>query len=121
MGVDNLHNYDKYEIRDNIIKQAKKCVNQDKSESIILATTCMNPDEYKIISQELNGIPVIDSVYASFKHCEYLLDLKHKFNWGHSLNSLSMQSPPNHEIEEWKLFEDVNDNIYRNIIHSFHI
>ena len=108
------------QIVDSIINQSIKCIDQDKCESIILATTCMKHGDCQLIQNKLNmngyNVNVIDSVYASFKQCEYLLQLKHHFEWKHH----GLPSPPQNEIDAFNILNDdhVDEDLIGTIVHS---
>eukprot|EP01084_Bolivina_argentea_P148586 259729_1 len=116
MGV---HDFlkDKNYTKQVLLQVAKICVEKDNCESIILGCTA-EIGQFENIQSELN-IPVIDSVCASFKECERLIDLRNKFGWTHSRIG-SMKSPPDNEIQQWQLFGDVQGKDYPigNIIHK---
>ena len=108
-------------ITDAILEQSIKCINEDKCESIIIASTCMKHGDCQLIQNKLklNGydnVNVIDSVYASFKQCEYLLELKNRFEWKHN----GLPSPPQNEIDAFNVFsdDDIDESLIGSIIHS---
>lgn len=85
------------------IKQAaREAMEIDGADVIILGCT-MEFGFYDVIQREL-GIPIIDASLAPFKYAEYLVEMKQKFNWGHS-KRIGYQSPPDKEIHEWGLFK----------------
>ena len=83
-----------------ILQAAERAVYQKNAEVIILGCT-MQVGFYKALQDSLK-IPVIDSVIASLKYAEFMIELHKKFNWVHS-KVCSYKSPPISEIKEWNL------------------
>ena len=54
--------------------------------------------------KDIIDVPVIDVVLASFKHAEYLVDLRNRFGWGTSKVG-GYEGPPCREIKDWHLEE----------------
>lgn len=102
LGVLEFHE-DEEKTRKIIMEEARKAVEEDHAEVIILGCT-IQFGFYKTLQEEI-GVPVIDSVVAPFKHAEYLAELKNRFGWKQSKVG-GFESPPVREIEEWNLVED---------------
>lgn len=102
LGVLEFHE-DEEKTRRIIKEEARKAVEEDNAEVIILGCT-IQFGFYKVLQEEL-GVPVIDSVVAPFKYTEFLAELYKKFGWKHSKIG-GFESPPAREIEEWNLVED---------------
>jgi len=99
LGVHDFHR-DEEETAGRLRKAAKEAVELDRAEVIILGCT-IQFGFYKQLQEEL-GVPVIDAVLASFKYAEFLIELKKRFDWGHS-KIYGYESPPQEEIEAWNL------------------
>jgi len=80
----------------------KEAVEKDGAEVIILGCT-IEFGFYKELQKEFQ-VPVIDAVLAPLKYAEFLVDLRNRFHWSHS-KIYGYQSPPQDEIESWKLEE----------------
>ncbi|HCP31772.1 TPA: hydantoin racemase [Candidatus Acetothermia bacterium] len=81
---------------------AKEAVGKDGAEVIILGCT-IEFGFYKELQEEFQ-VPVIDAVLAPLKYAEFLVELRDRFDWSHS-KVYGYQSPPQDEIESWKLEE----------------
>lgn len=81
---------------------AKEAVEKDGAEVIILGCT-IEFGFYKELQEEFQ-VPVIDAVLAPLKYAEFLVELRDRFHWSHS-KIYGYQSPPQDEIESWKLEE----------------
>jgi len=99
MGVLDLQ-IDPEETKRRIVQAAKKAIEQDGAEVIILGCT-----QYFGFYQELQdalGVPVIDAALAALNYAEFLVDLRNKHGW--YFNKKNEYLPPSHEeIEAWKL------------------
>lgn len=93
---------DKEETFYKLIQAAERAVFQKNSEVIILGCT-MQAGFYKALQDSLK-IPVIDSVVASLKYAEFMIELHKRFSWGHS-KICSYKSPSIYEMKEWNLFD----------------
>lgn len=87
-------------MKNKLKEKALEAVKQDRAEIIILGCT-MQFGFYKEL-QEYIKIPVIDSVIASFKYAEYLVELRDRFGWQVS-KRCGFESPPFSEIHKWQL------------------
>ncbi|NLJ99691.1 MAG: hydantoin racemase [Clostridia bacterium] len=101
MGVLDFHADEDF-TRQRMIEEAKAAVEEDGAESIILGCTVQS-GFYKEL-QDIIDVPVIDVVLASFKHAEYLVDLRNRFGWGTSKVG-GYEGPPCREIKDWHLEE----------------
>jgi allantoin racemase len=88
--------------RQRIIDAAKRAVEEDHAEAIILGCT-MEFGFFTEVQKEV-GVPVIDPVLASFKMAESLAKLKKQFSWTPS-RIWSCEPPSEEEIERFGLFK----------------
>jgi len=79
---------------------AKHAVEEELSEAIVLGCTGLQGFYEEL--QKAVGVPVVDPVLAPLKYLELLIELRKRFNWGHS-KAYRYESPPEKEIAEWKL------------------
>lgn len=86
-----------------IREEAKKAVEHDKAEVVLLGCT-MEYGFFEELQNEI-GVPVIDVMLAGLKHAEYLVGIKQKLNW-YTSKVLSYASPPAEEIHEWNIPRD---------------
>ncbi len=86
-----------------ITEEARKAVEEDNAEVIILGCT-RQFGFYKELQEKL-GVPVIDTVIAPFKYAEFLAELKNRFGWKQSKIG-GYESPLQEEIEKWNLEEE---------------
>lgn len=88
--------------RQRIIEEARRAVQEDRAESIILGCTI----EYGFFQevQDAVGVPVIDAVIAPFKLAEHMAQMKQQFNWTPS-RVWSCEPPPEEQIKEFGLFQ----------------
>ncbi|MFW6304391.1 MAG: aspartate/glutamate racemase family protein, partial [Candidatus Saliniplasma sp.] len=86
-----------------IKEEAKKAVEEDNAEVIILGCT-RQFGFYKELQDEI-GVPVIDTILAPFKYAELSADLKNRFGWKQSKVG-GYESPPKEEIDLWNLSEE---------------
>lgn len=101
MGVLDLQ-VDPDETKRRIVQAAKKAMELDGAEVIILGCT-MQFGFY----QELQGtlrVPVIDVACAALNYAEFLIDLRDKHGWYFNKKNEYLP-PPREEIEAWKLSE----------------
>lgn len=80
---------------------AREAVEKDGANVIILGCT-VEFGFYHSLQEEL-GVPVIDASSAPVKYAEFLVEINKKFGWGHSKLD-GYQSPPEEEVNHWKLF-----------------
>ena len=101
MGVDEFQR-DHAATRARIIEEARRAVEEDHAEAIILGCTI----EFGFFEevQRVVGVPVIDAVVAPFKQAEHLARLKKQFNWGPS-RVWSCEPPPEEELKRFGLFQ----------------
>jgi len=99
LGVHDFHR-DEAETAKRLKAAAKEAVEHDRAEVVILGCT-IQFGFYKEL-QEYLGVPVIDAILAAFKYAEFLIELKKRFNWGHS-KVYGYESPPEEEIKAWNL------------------
>ena len=99
LGVHDFHR-DEAETAKRLKAAAKEAVEHDRAEVVILGCT-IQFGFYKEL-QEYLGVPVIDAILAAFKYAEVLIELKKRFNWGHS-KVYGYESPPEEEIKAWNL------------------
>lgn len=99
LGVYEFHEDEK--LTEKLLKEAAKdAVEKDRAEVIILGCT-IQFGFYEELEEYL-GVPVIDSVIASLKYAEFLVELKQRINWTHSKVG-GYEMPPGHEIKGWGL------------------
>ena len=101
LGVRDLQE-DRTETARRIKMLAKESVQKDLAEVIILGCGLLF-GFYKEL-QESVGVPVLDTILATLKYAELLIELKKRFNWGQS-KVYGYESPPKEEIISWKLEE----------------
>lgn len=101
MGVIDLQ-VNPEETKKRIIKAAKKSIDQDAADVIILGCT----QQFGFYQELQNNIevPVIDVTLAALSYAEFLVDLRNVHGWYFNKKSLYM-SPPHEEIETWNLSE----------------
>ena len=81
---------------------AREAVEKDLAEVIILGCTAQF-GFYRELQKDI-GVPVIDPILAALKYAELLIEVKKRFNWGHS-KIYGFEGPPRDEIKSWKLQE----------------
>ena len=101
LGVLDFHE-DEERTAEIITEEARKAVEEDNAEVIILGCT-IQFGFYKELQKEI-GVPVIDSVVSPFKYAEFLAELKNRFGWKQSKIG-GYESPPQSEMDEWDLEE----------------
>lgn len=89
-----------------IYKAAEHAVHNKLAEVIILGCT-MQFGFYKELQNNLK-VPVIDSIIASLKYTEFMVELRKNIGWGHS-KVCGYESPSISEIKKWNLLEQYPD------------
>lgn len=100
MGVDKFQE-DHAMTRGRIIEQARRAVEEDHAEAIILGCT-IEFGFFQEVQREV-GVPVIDAVVGPFKQAEHLARLKRQFGWAPS-RVWSCEPPPEAELRKFGLF-----------------
>lgn len=100
MGVHDFQK-DHQETARRIQQAAREAVEQDGANVVILGCT-MEFGFYRKVQEEL-GVPVIDASLAPLKYAEFLVEINQRFGWGHSKLD-GYQSPPDEEVNAWKIF-----------------
>jgi allantoin racemase len=88
--------------RERIMQEARRAVEEDHAEAIILGCTC-EFGFFEEIQREV-GVPVIDAVVAPFKQAEHLARMKRQFGWVPS-RLWSCEPPPEEELRRFGLFQ----------------
>jgi allantoin racemase len=101
MGVHEFQK-DHAETKRRIKQAAREAVENDGANVIILGCT-MEFGFYREVQEEL-GVPVLDASLSPLKYAEFLVEINQKFGWSHSKLD-GYQSPPEEEVNSWKLFE----------------
>jgi len=101
MGVNDFQK-DHAVTRDRIIEAARRAVQEDHAEAIILGCT-MEFGFFEEVQHEV-GVPVIDAVVAPFKQAEHLATMKRRFGWAPS-RMWSCEPPSEAELSEFGLFQ----------------
>ena len=101
MGVDEFQR-DHALTRSRIIEQARRAVEEDGAEAIILGCT-IEFGFFEQVQAEI-GVPVIDPVVAAFKVAEAAAGMKCRFGWSPSRVG-SCEPPPEAEIKAFGLFQ----------------
>lgn len=101
MGVDEFQR-DHQATRSRIIEEARRAVEEDHAEAIVLGCTI----EFGFFEevQRAVGVPVIDAVVAPFKQAEHLGQLTRQFGWVPS-RRWSCEPPPEDEMKRFGLFQ----------------
>jgi len=101
MGVDEFQR-DHAVTRARILEEARRAVEEDHAEAIILGCTI----EFGFFEevQRVVGVPVIDAVVAPFKQAEHLARMKKQFGWAPS-RVWSCEPPPEDELKRFGLFQ----------------
>lgn len=100
LGVEQLQ-ADPKETERRIVAEARRAVQEDHAEAIVLG--CTGEYGFHEEVQRQVGVPVIDAVCAPFKLAEHMAGLKQRLGWRPS-RAWSCESPPAHEIEKFRLF-----------------
>lgn len=87
--------------RRRIIEEARRAVDEDRAEAIILGCT-IEFGFFEAVQQAV-GVPVIDPVVAAFKMAESLAKFKKQFGWTPS-RVWSCEPPPESELSDFGLF-----------------
>jgi allantoin racemase len=93
---------------DRILEEARKAVEEDGADVIVLGCT-IEFGFYKKVQEEL-GVPVIDAIVAPLRYAELLADIRLRQNWGIS-NALGYETPDRAEMDAWVPI--IEPNIYR--------
>jgi allantoin racemase len=101
IGVDEFQR-DHSATRSRIIEEARRAVEEDHAEAIILGCT-IEFGFFAEVQREV-GVPVIDAVVAPFKQAEHLARLKRQFGWAPS-RVWSCEPPPEAELRKFGLFQ----------------
>lgn len=99
MGVHDFQK-DHDETRRRMLDQARKAVEEDGAEAIILGCTI----EFGFFQelQERLGVPVLDATVTPFKVAELKAELRQRYGWAAGKLG-GYETPPLDEIERWKL------------------
>ncbi|MGB9815165.1 MAG: aspartate/glutamate racemase family protein [Thermoplasmata archaeon] len=92
----------KEETEKRLITEAKKAIEEDGAEVIILGCTA-EFGFYKKMEEKL-GVPVIDATIAPLKYAEFLVELKKISGISHSRKG-KYEMPPTEEIKNWNIEE----------------
>lgn len=84
-----------------ILDAARKALNEDGAEAIILGCT-MEFGLFRELQEALN-VPVIDPVFAAFKECEFSAGLKRAYGWKPSRVG-SCRAPSEGDLERFRIF-----------------
>lgn len=97
MGVDDFQK-DPTLTEERIMSEARKAVEQDGADVIILGCTA-EFGFFRTVQDEI-GVPVIDATVAPLKHAEQLVDSARRFGWTHS-KRLGYDGPTAQERERF--------------------
>ncbi|PCH75994.1 MAG: hydantoin racemase [Flavobacteriaceae bacterium] len=86
-----------------LMEAAKKAIEEDAAESIILGCT-LEFGFYEKLQKEL-GVPVIDPSLAAFKQAEHAAILKNNYGWKPS-RKWSCKAPPEQDLKKFSVFSD---------------
>jgi len=100
MGVDEFQR-DHARTRGRIIDEARRAVEEDHAEAIVLGCTIEFGFFHEV--QQAVGVPVIDAVVAPFKQAESLAQQQRAFGWRPS-RRWSCEPPPEEELRRFGLF-----------------
>jgi allantoin racemase len=101
MGVNEFQE-DHAVTRARIIEEARRAIQEDHAEAIILGCT-MEFGFFEEVQKEI-GVPVIDAVVAPFKQAEHLARMKQRFGWIPS-RIWSCEPPSEAELSKFGLFQ----------------
>lgn len=101
IGVEQLQADPKLTMR-RIKEEARRAVEEDEAEAIILGCT-VEFGFHEEVQSEL-GVPVIDAVCCPLKLAEHLAELKQLFGWVPS-RAGGCEAPPERELERFGLFQ----------------
>jgi len=93
---------DKQETERRLTAAARRAIDDKRAEVIILGGT-LEFGFYRQLQEKLS-VPVIDSLIASVKYAELMVDLRRDFNWATS-RKYSFESPPQQELRDFKIEE----------------
>lgn len=99
MGALEFHQDEEETVR-RMKREIRSAIETDRAEVIILGCS-MQFGFYEKLQKEFR-VPVIDSMVASLKHTEYLLEVQEKAGWRFSRRGL-YERPPEEEMKEWGL------------------
>lgn len=99
MGVLEFHQDEEVTVR-RMKREIRSAIETDRAEVIILGCS-MQFGFYEELQEEFQ-VPVIDSMVASLKHTEYLLEVQEQAGWCFSRRGL-YERPPEEEMKEWGL------------------
>lgn len=99
MGVLEFHQDEEETVR-RMKREIRSAIETDRAEVIILGCS-MQFGFYAELQEEFQ-VPVIDSMVASLKHTEYLLEVQEQAGWSFSRRGL-YERPPEEEMKEWGL------------------
>jgi allantoin racemase len=99
LGVLEFHQ-DEDETARRFLQAGREAVDDDGAEVLVLGCTATY-GFYRELQEEL-GVPVIDSMLASFKTAEFMAELRNRFAWSHSKVG-GYESPPVEEFSPWRL------------------
>ncbi|MGE5485022.1 MAG: aspartate/glutamate racemase family protein [Ignavibacteriales bacterium] len=102
LGVHDLHGDDATTMS-RLERCAQEAVERDGAEVIILGCTITYGFFREL--QDALRVPVIDAMLAPLEYIQLLIEVKRRFDWGHS-KRLGYESPPVEEIYEWGLDRD---------------
>ncbi len=80
---------------DRILTEARKAVDEDGADVIILGCT-IEFGFYRKVQEEI-GVPVIDAIVAPLRYAEFLADINHRHGWGTS-RALGYERPEEAEL-----------------------
>ena len=80
---------------DRILTEARKAVEEDGADVIILGCT-IEFGFYKLVQEEI-GVPVIDAIVAPLRYAEFLADIQSRHGWGTS-RALGYERPVEDEL-----------------------
>lgn len=99
MGVLDFHENEEETIR-RMKREIHEAIEKDRAEVIILGCS-IQFGFYEQLQKEFH-VPVIDSMVASLKHTEYLLEVREKTGWSFSRQGL-YERPSAEEMKAWKI------------------
>ncbi len=108
LGVEDFQ-ADRAETEHRLITAARRAVEEDGAEAIILGCT-LEFGFYETLQAKV-GVPVIDPVYAAYKLAETMADVKCRFGWKPSRVGGCEAPPEEQEIIPWQVFNDTRPPI----------
>ncbi len=100
LGVHDFHGAN--DTAERLLEVGRQCVEEDGAEALVLG--CSAIFGFHETMQRALGVPVIDSLQASFKYAEFLADTAQRFGWRQS-RRWGSAPPPDDEIAQWGLFD----------------